>query len=122
MPDCYTNSYVPPLDTSLNNKDLSVSPDKNPQEEPITSTSYKPTHSPTKPPKPSPKTQSQPATSPAKSAVPDKVEPADSTQEDILGGIGNFQHIDDILNESTKLKKSNKDSTGSKTITSPSKV
>ncbi|KAL5262001.1 hypothetical protein ACHWQZ_G007643 [Mnemiopsis leidyi] len=107
-------------DTSLNNKD--VSPDKNLQEEPITSTSYKPTSSPTKPPIPSPKTQSQPATSPAKSPIPDKVGPADSSQEDILGGIGNFQHIDDILNESTKLKKSNKDSTGSKTITSPSKT
>ena len=33
------------------------------------------------------------------------------------GGIGGFQRLDDLLNESHKLKGSNKASTGSKTVT-----
>ena len=39
----------------------------------------------------------------------------DSVENDVFGGIGNFQKLDDILNETGKAK--TKDSTGSKTLT-----
>ncbi|XP_063691755.1 serine/threonine-protein kinase Nek1-like isoform X4 [Bolinopsis microptera] len=65
----------------------------------------------------------KPVVSVAKPPIPEKKDVSpESTQNDLFGGIGNFQHMDDILNESNKMRKSNKDSTGSKTITSPSKV
>ena len=110
----------------------SATPDKTLPDEPTTSQAKpivspaKPIVSPAKPtvsPAKLPVSPEKPVVSVAKPQIPEKKDGSpESTQNDLFGGIGNFQHMDDILNESNKMRKSNKDSTGSKTITSPSKV